>query len=677
MEAEANPPWFDALTAALDGMGFPVSLRSRLRHKLETSTFDAGSCFSFEEFNVDSVVDEEGKGVRPTPYSLHCIVDMAKDSDVFLADHMISFAHPQSRDILREVSGLPAQISELIGVNLPNGEAPNAEENVTAVWNAWWPHLGVFSTVSNADIDSYPTFYLRDQVALSIRHSSSPNFACFPIFIGGTDMTLMWPISDLAAGDMVTRDYLPSCPSSGSSEELLVRKVRMLAFRGGDTSDLCTDILELRSFAAENRTLPPPPACDMEAAASFAPIEPLPQWSSSLDMLATLSCGRDKPPSRPLKVFCDDESVLKESLLHEPAFVELVEEPGEADAYYLAHHVKEENFEGIESDEYDKSNVVTNQFWFNGMLISKEHLVRTVNKHERRTKASPLESILPTSYDTTKAEDLLAFVVDYSVRAASEESDNTWIMKRFRGRQSIDYPITTSLTCALRHLEVCPRLACKYASNCCTHRGRKFDLRCYVMVTSLEPLVMYRHHMFSIRCANNKYKQGQDLENFQSHFTVMNGLGGEREDHLSSIRGAGVRSDPTMEEFIQAWAEENPDIDWETQVQPKVDALCRKTLEAVVGTYRDEPPHPSGQSIHPNAGWSINQPNACTARAMYGFDIILTKNDESGGNVQPKLLEVQWAPDVDWAVVLRPSLWDDILKCLFLGVTDSDAIVEI
>ena len=133
-----------------------------------------------------------------------------------------------------------------------------------------------------------------------------------------------------------------------------------------------------------------------------------------------------------------------------------------------------------------------------------------------------------------------------------------WIMKRYRGRQSMDYPITSYLPCALRycssskllslfltissiinphsttsyplsypsyspcispppsfrHLESSPRLAAKYLTHPATLAGRKFDLRYYVIVTSLQPLIVHRHQMFSIRLANHVYSC-DDLEQVQ------------------------------------------------------------------------------------------------------------------------------------------------------------------
>ena len=77
-------------------------------------------------------------------------------------------------------------------------------------------------------------------------------------------------------------------------------------------------------------------------------------------------------------------------------------------------------------------------------------------------------------------------------------------------------------------------------------------------------------------------------------------------------------------------------------------------------SFQYEPSHPSGQALHPNSCWSLNQPNVSTARAMYGVDIILTDD------YHPKILEVQWAPDCAQAVVQNPLFWNEILGALYL-----------
>ena len=357
---------------------------------------------------------------------------------------------------------------------------------------------------------------------------------------------------------------------------------------------------------------------------------------------------------------------------------------------------------GDEKDrEHDKKNKITSQFCWNGMIVSKEHLARTMKK------AYGTVPFLPVTYDLSHAEQLKNFIEDFKRRASvmklnekkkiesskmnkkindkieenmikiekeeEEEGgvddvdveDNIWIMKRYRGRQSMDYPITASLSCALRHLETAPRLACKYVSHPSLFKGRKYDLRFYVIVLSLDPFVAYRHVMFVIRAANVQYSSN-DLEQYQKHFTVMNFIdnnSNSEDDSVRAIRGSGERENPTSIQFIESFnlqyaqknknnvkhnknenenrkngeSKVNKEIDtkkevekaieeakvkvgvesevevegavedvWGTSVQPSIDFMLRHIFEGVLLAFPHEPSHPSGQLLHPNSGEKYN-----------------------------------------------------------------------
>jgi Tubulin-tyrosine ligase family len=288
------------------------------------------------------------------------------------------------------------------------------------------------------------------------------------------------------------------------------------------------------------------------------------------------------------------------------------------------------------------------------MIVSKEHLVRTMNN------AYGTVPFLPVTYDLSHLDQLRNFITDFSRREKDQglrgveregggregqTADNIWIMKRYRGRQSMDYPISDSLSCALRHLESSPRLACKYVTPPALFKGRKFDLRFYVIVLSLQPLRIFRHEMFVIRAANTQYS-ASDLEEYQKHFTVMNFLddnSNSEDDSVRAIRGTGGRENPTSVQFIANFNKEqsetrgsviqggaksstegcsdnfhssgsnssrssssssSSDVEdkWGRDVQPAIDSVLRKVFEGVYTAFGNEPAHPSGKVLHPNAG---------------------------------------------------------------------------
>jgi tubulin--tyrosine ligase-like protein 12 len=230
--------------------------------------------------------------------------------------------------------------------------------------------------------------------------------------------------------------------------------------------------------------------------------------------------------------------------------IELTKNTQDADVLYLIEHTYGQ---GEALQEVVKKDKMLNQFWWEGLLVTKESLANTMKlatKQEEAGKAHNEEDegflyrgYFPISFNLSDPKELAEFVLTkifYSKFASSiqlqdpnSSSDgggtvgkDVYILKSFKGKQSIDYPITTSTGCALRHLETAPRLACRYVTSPLLYGGKKFDLRYYVAVKSMEPLVLARHMQYAIRTANEEYSM-ENFESFQKHFTAMNFIDGE------------------------------------------------------------------------------------------------------------------------------------------------------
>ena len=178
--------------------------------------------------------------------------------------------------------------------------------------------------------------------------------------------------------------------------------------------------------------------------------------------------------------------------------------PDEADVLYLIEHT----FCRDGTQEYSKSGKVMNQFWWEGLIVTKESLARSVKLYaeskrsndQMKTADDDGQFILPwfpVSFNLSNSPELAECIMtnvfykkfSNSVQLDADMHNNThnlWIIKRFNGKQSIDYPITSSVQCAVRQLEAAPRLASKYILNPVTLSGKKFDLRYFVFVKSLE-----------------------------------------------------------------------------------------------------------------------------------------------------------------------------------------------
>ena len=632
-----------SLDVQFSAISLPPQLWAQAAEKISNDVFDISSLVQFalrddDDDDDDCVADDEGLNRLRCPllYDLHVTDDIKANSCVFLIDHMWTTTFPQAKRELRAQPQLLQRLATILKV-----DGSDEQEVVAAVFDKMWPRV----IAKTGEADMYTEWYCFDEVGMSIQHSASPSFRLCPITVcsphteaDSYSLTLAWPVADLETGRRVTRDFLPTVPTLSPT-----RALRLIAFWDREYLLQCNgdDALLQRVLGGDDDGGSSGPGraeqvpTEAESSASAQRAEAGGRFVAIEERLLSL------PP--PLKVYCDRNDHLRSDLLRGDT-VTIVSSAAEADALYLIDHTLDEQT----GEEVDRRGKVVNQFWWEGMLVSKEHLLRSIGG----TADGAAPAWFPTSYDLSYTAQLRAFI-----RASLSSGSDAWILKRYRGRHSIDYPITRSLSCALRHLESAPRIAAAYIKPC-LFAGRKFDLRFYVTVHSLEPLQLYRYDSFSVRLANEPY-DGQDLESYQSNFTVMSFLDDER---LSQVRGRGLRSDPSMEDFIESFDAQRGSGAW-LRVQQLVDeALVGVFAAAQRGAAAEALSHPAGlgAALHPNSCWSFKQPNASPAKAMYGVDVMLSQQ------LQPMLLEVQYGPDCDRILRHRQGFWSQVLENLFL-----------
>ena len=115
------------------------------------------------------------------------------------------------------------------------------------------------------------------------------------------------------------------------------------------------------------------------------------------------------------------------------------------------------------------------------------------------------------------------------------------------------------------------------------------------------------------------------------------------------------------------------------RVQSEIDEVIKHVFNVTRNVLRIDQCHPVTKEIlHPNAGWSLNQPNVCPARSMYGFDILLRERAQGQDtSIQPILLEVQWGADATKALEFHETFWDDVLEYLYLDLHDDNQLCMI
>lgn len=481
------------------------------------------------------------------------------------------------------------------------------------------------------DDNEYSKWFLMDEVGLAMQHSNRPNFACKKISVQLPNqqepwtLSLAWPIEDIDEGDIITRDFLADV-----TPDRLTRQLRLLAFETDVSPDYINKVVE----AAKNPILDSYSASVTGSASlefdAFQGVTPvIDSWLPALQHLSQVSAGIQQSNERPLRIFCDRKDHLNSELITTAA-ITIVDNPVDADVLYLIDHTIGH---GDQLHEYEKSGKIMNQFWWEGMIVSKEQLSKTVKQafdgyrplRQRITSQDSEHGDLvdddrwpawyPKSFDLSEPIDLLAFINSFLIQQkkrnmigdqlAEVDVDNLWIIKKYRGKQSIDYPITSNLSCALRHHETSARLACKYIRNPALLSGKKFDLRYFVLVHSLEPLVLYRHEFFVVRWANLEYSSS-GFEEYQKHFTVMNFLD---DVELSHVRGQGTRQNITAEDFVKLFDSEQQQqgraVTWEKDVQPRVNDTIRQVFEAVRSALHLQEEYTMDgklEPLHPNSG---------------------------------------------------------------------------
>ncbi|TPX57677.1 hypothetical protein PhCBS80983_g03664 [Powellomyces hirtus] len=187
----------------------------------------------------------------------------------------------------------------------------------------------------------------------------------------------------------------------------------------------------------------------------------------------------------------------------------------------------------------------------------------------------------------------------------------------------------------------CNAVLQRYVANPLLISGYKFDMRCYVVVRSYNPLVIYLNHEGLARFATSPYT----LENNDVYAHLTNTSINKFSpyfEHEKEEVGSGCRW--TLGK-LRGWFESmNMDFN---RVWKRIQATIISTLLPIAA---DVPPVPPG------------------CFELYGFDILL---DEA---LKPWLLEVNFGPalsmDSDVDVAIKKPLLQDILE--LIDVTDDE-----
>lgn len=97
------------------------------------------------------------------------------------------------------------------------------------ILDTMWKFNQTYSLASMEGKARVPHWYIMDKYGSSLTHSNNPNFKCSPFFYSalGRAYSLIWPIRDVKAGDMCTRNFIPQIMPNETME---ICKVRLKAY---------------------------------------------------------------------------------------------------------------------------------------------------------------------------------------------------------------------------------------------------------------------------------------------------------------------------------------------------------------------------------------------------------------------------------------------------------------
>ena len=328
-----------------------------------------------------------------------------------------------------------------------------------------WKITNCYRLANTEQLDESSIWYVMDELGSGIQHSDTANLTMAPFLFAPNNKfdenmisyTLIWPNQAIHKGDTVFRDYLFGI------DETKFRSAKLACWFEIPYSIFIENYNNYKSHLEQTTS-------KGKEKLKEKTIELLSK--QNLSEKPSLGILPDKP--RPLSVITDLEIVIN-NLKHESfQFVKKLEE---ADIVFLNANVKD-NFWEISKNKY------VNQFPYEGCIVMKNHLAKTV------VESLGYVDWLQHTYDL--AINLHEFIGEYQTNI-NLLRNNLWIIKPPNMARSMDMVVTDNLDVILRLLETGPKLAQKYIHRPVTLRGKKIDLRFIVLLRSV-----YKNSLFSL-----------------------------------------------------------------------------------------------------------------------------------------------------------------------------------
>lgn len=626
----------------LESSAVPQHLWKALHHKLDHAMLDAGNYFSITQVEYDDTDDENESDEethttvssgRPCANAVGERVKIKKDIDIgnvwkvivsteegvnpedpnqiFLIDHAWTYSVNVARQNLLQIPGLLSRMANLMEISCENRPVDNIVEDVM---QEMWRYNQTYSLggfVMEAE-ECLPIWYIMDEFGSRIQHSDDPSFRTIPFYFLPQQITytLLFPLRKLEYGEEVTRNYV----ENPTNDPLTLQALKLPWVPCDMTFVDCAQEEPDEEFLRSGRIE-----------------ESVPDLSIEFPTLCR---------ERKIKVYSDYKAI-RDYLKH-PAF-EITAQESDADIFWYNYHFKDFRDLSISC-----TNKLVNQFPFEHIVTVKDLLAIICRRaHADKPSVDPetLDTFpkwLPTTYNL-KTE--LPKFVSYYQQREKRDLDNYWICKPWNLARGLDTHITNNLNYILRLPSTGPKVACKYVTDPvlfpCEDIGLvKLDIRYILLLRSIEPLTLYAYKRFWLRFANKPFSL-DGFDDYEKHFTVMN------------YAPAPLRQ-MYCHDFIEKFEEFYSQYKWD-DVEKEIFAVFKEVFRAA--TIKKPP---SGICHSPQS------------RAMYAADVMLQwdRTDSCMPQIQPLILEINWAPDCQRACQYYPEFFDDVFSVLFLDKTD-------
>lgn len=365
------------------------------------------------------------------------------------------------------------------------------------------------------------------------------------------------------------------------------------------------------------------------------------------------SVTSDASPARisknKLLLFFSDSNDVINSIGDSPRYVQ-VQDPQRADIVYLVHTPFKS------ASDFPAARFISS-FPEERCFLDKAALAKTV----RSALGYPVW--LPRSFDSET--ELHIFCGAFQL---FRQQQQLWIAKSRSLTRGMGHLVLAELPWLLRAPEAIPRVICEYVERPVLVGGRKFDMRLYILVSSLNgefaDSEVYLCNRLFPRVSGQPYSVDRStLHSYDTHFTLPPGTATPEEKARLMPQGPAFEAAFDAEHGAGCWGE---------KVMPGIRRCLLELFSNIplVGGEVLAKGSSSADASDVDAAKQYLQQRR-RFRAVYGCDLMV-QQDASGEGFSPVLLEVTFAPDCRRPVAQIPGFFGHVFDLLFRGETNAN-----